>query len=195
MTDVNVSQAKDNPDSALAAGPKPEFASRFADPSHPANSGSLVALLSGGAIQMPERNTILGGRGGPLGGRGDFDATRLDRNAMSGRGMSSRGPLGRGLEGLFEVAQPRNNFPNANRGMQQGLGASRGGRGGSSAGPLGIVQKVMKKVRRILTRCVDFSLTITQDVLYLLIVDMPSDDELAAAQGVASELLANQTRI
>ncbi|KAH0351854.1 hypothetical protein KCU81_g2108, partial [Aureobasidium melanogenum] len=169
--------AKDNPDSALAAGPKPEFASRFADPSHPANNGSLVALLSGGAIQIPERNDMLGGRGGPLGGRGSLHGARFDRNAISGRGMSSRGPLGRGLGGLFEVAQPHTRPSNSSRRMQQSSGALRGGRSGSSAGPLGIVQKVMKK-----------------DVLYLLIVDMPSDEELAAAQGVASELLANQTR-
>ncbi|KAG9693468.1 hypothetical protein KCU95_g6331, partial [Aureobasidium melanogenum] len=169
--------AKDNPDSALAAGPKPEFASRFADPSHPANNGSLVALLSGGAIQMPERNNMLGGRGGPLDGLGSLHGAPFDHNAISGRVMSSRGPLGRGLGGLFEVAQPHTRPSNSSRGMQQSSGALRGGRSGSSAGPLGLVQKVMKK-----------------DVLYLLIVDMPSDDELAAAQGVAFELLANQTR-
>jgi len=33
-----------------------------------------------------------------------------------------------------------------------------------------------------------------QDVLYLLIVDMPSDDELAAAQGIVTELLAGEGR-
>ncbi|KAG9962249.1 hypothetical protein KCU61_g4947, partial [Aureobasidium melanogenum] len=169
--------AKDNPKSALAAGPKPEFTSRFADPSHPANSGSLVALLSGGAIQLPERDTILGGRDGALKGRGNLNAARFDRNATSGRGTSSRGPLGRALSGLFEVAQAQNSPSNTDSGIQQSLGSSRGGRGGSSAGPLGIVQKVMKK-----------------DVLYLLIVDMPSEDELAAAQGVASELLGSQER-
>jgi hypothetical protein len=36
---------------------------------------------------------------------------------------------------------------------------------------------------------------ILQDVLYLLIVDMPSDDELAAVQEIATELLANEGRI
>jgi hypothetical protein len=33
-----------------------------------------------------------------------------------------------------------------------------------------------------------------QDVLYLLIVDMPSDNELAAAQEIATELLAGEVR-
>lgn len=43
--------AKDHPESQLAQlGVKPEFHSRYADPNHPASSGSLVALLTGGAI-------------------------------------------------------------------------------------------------------------------------------------------------
>jgi hypothetical protein len=33
-----------------------------------------------------------------------------------------------------------------------------------------------------------------QDVLYLVIVDMPSDDELAAAQGIATELMDDEER-
>lgn len=37
-----------NPDSALSQGHKPTFRSRYADPSHPASSGSLVGLLTGG---------------------------------------------------------------------------------------------------------------------------------------------------
>lgn len=192
MTDQIVLQAKENPDSALAAGPKPEFASRFADPSHPVNSGSLVALLSGGAIQMPERSGMLGGRGE----RGSFSAGRFDHgpNAGFGRGSSGRGPLGRGLGGLFESTNGQSRSLNAHRDMQQNPGPARGVRGGSSAGPLGIVQKVMKKVHRSLSQGVEFSLTTTQDVLYLLIVDMPSDEELAAAQGVATELLASGMR-
>lgn len=159
MTDTVASQAKDNPDSALAAGPKPEFASRFADPSHPANSGSLFALLSGGAIQMPERRAMIGGRGGSLGDRGSLSAARFDNNARSGRGMSRQAPLGRGLGGLFEISHVQNAPPNTDRGMQRGLGAPRGGRGGSNAGPLGIVQKVMKKVRHTSIQGVDLSLT------------------------------------
>lgn len=154
-------QAKDNPDSALAAGPKPEFASRFADPSHPANSGSLVALLSGGAIQMPERSAMIGGRGGSLGDRGSLSAACFDGNARFGRSMGSQGPLGRGLGGLFEISQDRNASLNTGRGMQRGPGASRGGRGSSNAGPLGVVQNIMKKVSLNSAHCPDISLTMT----------------------------------
>jgi hypothetical protein len=43
--------AYDHPESQLAQlGVKPEFRSRYADPNHPASSGSLVALLTGGTI-------------------------------------------------------------------------------------------------------------------------------------------------
>ncbi|KAL7927020.1 hypothetical protein ACQKWADRAFT_279302 [Trichoderma austrokoningii] len=43
--------AGDHPDSQLAQlGVKPEFHSRYADPNHPASSGSLLALLTGGAV-------------------------------------------------------------------------------------------------------------------------------------------------
>ncbi|KAI4724330.1 hypothetical protein E4T49_07938 [Aureobasidium sp. EXF-10728] len=169
--------AMENPDSALAAGPKPEFSSRFADPSHPANSGSLIALLSGGAIQMPDRTDVLSGRSRLGGSRANMSAARSDRthSGITGRGMSSRGVLGRDFGGSIHSAQARSEPSRSDGGMQRGLGAIRGERGGSSPGPLGMVQKVMKK-----------------DVLYLLIVDMPSDDELAAAQKTASELLASQ---
>ncbi|KAJ6088712.1 hypothetical protein N7486_009973 [Penicillium sp. IBT 16267x] len=38
----------ENPNSHLNQRPKPTFASRFADPNHPASSGDLVALVTGG---------------------------------------------------------------------------------------------------------------------------------------------------
>lgn len=43
--------ASDHPESRLAElSVKPEFHSRYADPNHPASSGSLLALLTGGAV-------------------------------------------------------------------------------------------------------------------------------------------------
>jgi hypothetical protein len=113
----------ENLDSALATGPKPQFSSRFADPSHAANSGSLIALISGGAVQLPDRANMLS-----------------DRGSYS---QSGRRALGRGIGGtaLREGAQR-----GTDSGIQLGVGGMRGGRGGSSAGPLGLVQKVMKKV-------------------------------------------------
>ena len=39
----------ENPDSSLSTG-TPEFKSRYADPNHPANSGSLISLVTGGRV-------------------------------------------------------------------------------------------------------------------------------------------------
>jgi hypothetical protein len=172
---MDVSQAMENPDSALAAGPKPTFSSRYADPTHPTNSGSLAALISGGAIQLPGRSSISRERGG--------------------RGQGGRAVLGRGFGGTTEHTVARRDTPEIDNGIQRSLGALRGGRGGSSAGPLGLVQKVMKKVDPTTPYPSSLPLTITQDVLYLLIVDMPSDNELSAAQEIATELLAGERTI
>ncbi|APA16254.1 hypothetical protein sscle_16g110240 [Sclerotinia sclerotiorum 1980 UF-70] len=43
-----------NPNSTLAT-PKPQFLSRYSDPSHPANSGSLISLITGGHINPQAR--------------------------------------------------------------------------------------------------------------------------------------------
>jgi hypothetical protein len=170
-----VRQSMENLDSALATGPKPQFSSRFADPSHAANSGSLIALISGGVIQLPDRDSMLGNCGsyGHLG--------RMGGRAIPGRGVG--GATVRGEAQSDTVS-----------GRQRGLEGLRGDRGGGSAGPLGLVQKVMKKVRLIPTYSYALQLTKTQDVLYLVIVDMPSEDELAAAQGIATELMDGEER-
>ncbi|KAI5197063.1 hypothetical protein AUEXF2481DRAFT_91290 [Aureobasidium subglaciale EXF-2481] len=169
--------AMKNPDSTLTAGPKPKFSSRFADPSHPVNSGSLVALISGGAIQLPERT--MGGRGGQRFGSGSMISTRFDRDFGGRFDRGSSRVLRRRFD---EVDQDdtvgtglSNGAASSSRVARGGLGGIRGGRGGANSGPLGLVQKVMKK-----------------DVLYLLIVDMPTDEELAAAQTISSELLTGQ---
>jgi len=46
-------QLAENPESSLA-GPQPQFRSRYADPNHPANSGSLISLITGGHINPPK---------------------------------------------------------------------------------------------------------------------------------------------
>ena len=55
----------DNPNTSLGnAVPKPEFYSRFSDPSHPARSGDALALITGGKIS---RTSPDGRRRGPIG--------------------------------------------------------------------------------------------------------------------------------
>jgi len=80
-------QAGKHPDSLLAQQvEKPKFTSRYADPNHPANSGSLIALVTGGHINPPPMQ-----RGG-LAGRG----AGFGRGAMMGAPDQWSG-LGRGL--------------------------------------------------------------------------------------------------
>lgn len=47
--------AAENPSSSLVKTPETTFASRYADPNHSASSGSLVALITGGAINPRAR--------------------------------------------------------------------------------------------------------------------------------------------
>ncbi|KAL9576504.1 MAG: hypothetical protein Q9212_007044 [Teloschistes hypoglaucus] len=51
-----------HPNTPLAQGPKNEFTSRYADPTHPASSGSLIAFLSGGRlVPGPESRGLISG--------------------------------------------------------------------------------------------------------------------------------------
>lgn len=40
----------EHPQCDLTQGPQPEFTSRYANPSHPASSGSLLGLVTGGHV-------------------------------------------------------------------------------------------------------------------------------------------------
>ncbi len=101
------------------------FASRFSDPSHPANSGSLISLLTGGYINPAAR-------------RQDRRAARYERRALRrdykdsrrvARGRSPRGPR----PPIRDRRRPRK----------------------------GIIKKIMQ-----------------QDVMYLLIVNLPTASEV-----------------
>jgi hypothetical protein len=123
------SQAGKHPDNVLANGPQPNFTSRFADPNHPVNSGSLISLVTGGYINVPP----LGGKGGGLGG---------------GLGGGRGGGIGGGFGGLGG----RGGFAGRGAGgLGGGLGSGRGGRGGRGglvgAGPLGLLNVLGEAVR------------------------------------------------
>ena len=47
--------AVENPSSSLVAPQEKQFASRYSDPNHPANSGSLISLITGGALDLKGR--------------------------------------------------------------------------------------------------------------------------------------------
>ncbi|PLN85050.1 hypothetical protein BDW42DRAFT_191133 [Aspergillus taichungensis] len=119
--------AMDNPDSTLSQGPPPTFTSRYADPSHPASSGSLISLVTGGHIT--DDDIRRGGRG---------------RRLLEDRRRQQTGRLG---------LLPR-----------------REDRGGVA--PVG---GILTGVRKVLQT----------GVLYLMVVNMPSGEEMAAAREMA----------
>ncbi|KAF4960218.1 hypothetical protein FGADI_1238 [Fusarium gaditjirri] len=115
--------ALNRPDNLLANQQEaPKFTSRYADPSHPSNNGSLISLLTGGYV----------------------DPTKLRRGF---KGQASEGQI----QGLPSGAQSD---------RQPGL-------------PLRY--KPVKAARKFL---------FNEDVLYLMVVNMPTEDELQEAKAV-----------
>ena len=110
-------KARENPNSSLAPASSPQFASRFSDPNHPANSGSIISLVTGGAINPRERKQ-----------------RRRERRS-----------------GLTDVAREYGRRPRRQRGER--------------GGPVKTVKRMMQ-----------------QDVLYLMVVNMPTDRELEIAR-------------
>ncbi|MCJ1393444.1 hypothetical protein MMC18_006319 [Xylographa bjoerkii] len=115
--------AGENMESSLSVPQTTEFASRYSDPNHPANSGSLISLVTGGNINPQNR-------------RDDKRKKFSDRRQKRG-----------GLSSIIRSA-----------------GGSKGG-------------KKETPIRRLLKK----------DVLYLMIVNMPTEEELNAAKEMIAE--------
>jgi hypothetical protein len=111
VTDVLTPQAAQNPDSQLAVGPKPTLTSRYSDPINPSNSGDMLALLTGGKLNMPQRRGFGSGAGG-----------------FGGRGMGMGSGFG-GLGGMGGIGGNRMAMP---------YGGGYGGRVGGRGMPMGI---------------------------------------------------------
>jgi len=170
--------AAKHPESSLASQtPKSTFTSRYADPNHPASSGSFISLITGGHVNPPPMMRGGGFGGGFGGGRGAGFGGGLG----GGRG-GGLGGLGAVLGGRGGVSQdqmvagyggPRGQMGAEFGGMGRGYYSENGqmgvryggvGTGIGFGGPAPLLKKVLKK-----------------DVLYLMIVNMPSEEELAAA--------------
>jgi hypothetical protein len=93
---------KENPGSKLNVYGERRFASRFSDPNHPANSGSLVALLSGGKIDTTEADRAKAERRARK--RQYKDMRRVSRGReprYDPSGLNKRAPQG-GIKGLMK---------------------------------------------------------------------------------------------
>ncbi|KIH92652.1 hypothetical protein SPBR_02435 [Sporothrix brasiliensis 5110] len=117
---------------AVPADARKPFMSRFADPNHPANSGSLVALLSGGKI-VPDNNRrsqgllgrgvaagLGGGLGGSLVGRGMGGGSGYHEDGSESNSYWDRrrrqGPIGIGISligaGVSKIMEQRQQSQN-----------------------------------------------------------------------------------
>ncbi|KAE8349224.1 hypothetical protein BDV28DRAFT_163725 [Aspergillus coremiiformis] len=145
-----------HPDSALNKAPKPQFTSRYADPTHPASSGSALGLITGGYLtgqQLKElrgRSQPRGARRHPVGPVGALSATV--HSARSGRSSIDR-------EGHQEE-EPR-------RGSGQSRSLDSRERPQGRIDPIGGIQKLLKN-----------------NVLYMMIVNLPSEEEMAQARAI-----------
>ncbi|TGO22884.1 hypothetical protein BPAE_0151g00120 [Botrytis paeoniae] len=157
--------AAQNPNGFLSTGPKEKFTSRYADPNHPASSGNPWSLVTGGKFNPPMGKDLMaarmggggfGGRGGGLGGLGAVFGG--ERSYLGGRQAQSDGRIGLQREGSGEQQQQENNQRGGNR-----LGGGLGGFGGPE-----IITKGVKKI-------------LGNNILYLVVVNMPSDEEIATA--------------
>jgi hypothetical protein len=131
--------AFENPDSSLAmpsngagAGTGKHFASRYSDPNHPASSGSLLGLLTGGVIDPP-----------------------AIKQQMSRKKQDMRREVRRAVRRGDETDET----PDGKRGGLLNL-----------KGREGVVKRMLQK-----------------DVLYLMIVNLPSDEELDAARNAVRD--------
>jgi hypothetical protein len=147
----------------LNQGPEPNFSSRYADPTHPAASGDLFGLVTGGYITRENRkDKIRGWKAAGCEKMMGFGRANSDyfseypndyqrRSSSSSNPPAPHAPYGSRRPGLVEGWTERGVRPAGRRKEKGGLLAQG------------------KKLYQ-------------QKVLYLVIVDMPSDEEMAQAR-------------
>lgn len=174
----------------------------------------MISLVTGGHINPPPGG-LGGGLGGLLGrggnqmygGRGGGLGALLNRGGgPGGYDRGGRGMDGRSRSGDNMQTQQNANYDGQDYGQERTYGGFAGGREGGrrmgggglglGSGPLGLpiptpqnaIKKLLKKVHFPVTpddkRIIHADDTV-KDVLYLMIVNMPSEAEMAAAMATA----------
>ncbi|KKK26899.1 hypothetical protein ARAM_001233 [Aspergillus rambellii] len=180
------SQAKfimENPDSALNLAPKPKFTSRYADPTHPASSGDFLGLITGGKFtsdNLPRRAPPAAlGRSVLPDQRGRHGRDRRFQESGPGGNLRLGSlPAGNIVESLLSRRTSGSTHRNASTShdryqaemaeVELERGQTRQRQPGPPSGGIGGgIQKLLKS-----------------KVLYLMIVNMPSEEELAEARAM-----------
>lgn len=164
---TSTSQAQNDPTSALRVPTsEPANRSKWSDPNHPMFNGGLIGLVSGGHIDAGKHRAEKRER------KLERKDRRFERRHRDGDG-SHRGTLpraslgaGSGRGGGFARSEDQGPEEDFGRGDPSRAAHPRGRRAaGGKGGVVGAVKKVMQ-----------------EDVLYLMIVPMPSEAELAEAR-------------
>ena len=135
-----------NPDSVLAKVPQEKFNSRYADPNHPAASGSLISFVSGGhLVPNPESRGLLGGIVSVVG-----QAVRGERQ---GSGWDKfKGTNGQGSNQQYNDLQYANQYSRNYRGRaRRGRRNNDNRRDGLISTPVHVYKKLLKKVGHFLS--------------------------------------------
>lgn len=129
-----------NPETTLAStAANPDFRSRFSDPTHAANSGHIVNLVTGGKLQHP--------------------AGTRPTKAKKRAAKAARRQMKREYKDARRISRGRE---------------PRGSKRSKGKGPVGMVLGGVKRVLR-------------EDVMYLIIVNLPSEEDLREARQVLEE--------
>jgi hypothetical protein len=158
---ANGSKAQNNPQYQDPNRPQPQFANRF---SNPANGGSLLSVLSGGAIQRPSRSDRRSDRRdrrdirrGKSSDSGSDNGGRQKRVGLIGSLKSAiGGPEAQGRGGLISMATSK-------------IGGPQNG-GGAGGQRQGLIKGLKSKIAQ-------------EDLLYLMIVEKPDRGGLRGSSG------------
>ncbi|KAJ4327647.1 hypothetical protein N0V84_001897 [Fusarium piperis] len=163
--------ASKNAGSSLVQGPTPKFTSRYADPNHPASSGSFRSLVTGGHINPPpmtRQERMAGAMGNWC---TSYDARQPGGNyTLKDHVLRTRGMLSLGAP-RAEHAPYGGQPAELATSPRLGLGSRLSGNPDkmqvgllSVPSPGSMVKKAVRK-----------------NILYLMVVNMPTDEELAQA--------------
>lgn len=188
-----------HPDSQMAKlAPTPEFQSKFADPNHPASSGDFMALVTGGKRTTAEvsreamRTTAAASREGMMRVKSTVDdvGLRVGGSTMGGSEAPQRFISPRSKEGLVETKLRRDWVSKLPRTSTADV-APRLRRIGSLplGNPVRTVKKLLQPVglflRLLLSPASDQTF---KDILYLMIVNLPTEEDIANAAACLNQV-------
>lgn len=146
-------------------GPEPKFTSRYADPTHPAASGDLFGLVTGGLITRGNGKEKIRGFKANFGRANsnypsEYPNEYHRRSSSSSNPPAPYAPYGRRRPGLVEAL--------VDAGKSRLSESTQGRRPAGRREKRGLLAQGKKLYE--------------QKVLYLVIVDMPSDEDMAQAR-------------